>query len=319
MSADQQLKQRVEEETARRARLGVPAVVAGVLYLLSAIILNAILNSAPTVGPLQGLTPALNGQANPVRSPRWEEVVYESHHALQLIAGSVLTSIALGILTVCLLFVLGAVTHRRPETSPLARPLVLAGGSLIALLGVINEVVLSIRRHHFVSAHNYSIHAVNAITHNTGYDILAIFTPLAGLALVAGMIITMLGCVRVGLLPRWMGMVGGVSAVLLLLPTPTFDLIPSFWLVALGILMMGRWPKGDPPAWAAGEARPWPSQAQMRSEQLAAREAKGKKSPPAQGKPAQPSRAAESADVVPAPAQPTSSSSRRRRKRGGRR
>ena len=146
----------------------------------------------------------------------------------------------------------------------MARPLVLAGGSVIALLSVANEIVLSIRRHQFVNAHNYSIHAVNVITHNTVYDVMAILTPLGGLALVAGMIMTMLGSVRVGLLPRWMGMVGGVSAVLLLLPTPTFDLIPAFWLVALGILLMGRWPKGDPPAWAAGEARPWPSQAQMR-------------------------------------------------------
>ena len=33
----------------------------------------------------------------------------------------------------------------------------------------------------------------------------------------------------------------------------------------MGILFVGRWPKGDPPAWAAGEARPWPSQAQMRA------------------------------------------------------
>ncbi|MGH2833757.1 MAG: hypothetical protein ACRDK2_13365 [Solirubrobacteraceae bacterium] len=316
MSSEQLLKERVEAETTRRTRLAVPAVAAGVLYLLSAIILNAILGGAPTVGPVQGLTPALQGQANPVRSPRWEEVLYESHHALDLIAGSALTAVALGLLTVCLLFLLSAVVHRRPETPALARPLVLAGGSVIALLSVANQIVLSIRRHQFVNTHNYSIHAVNVITHNTAYDIMAILTPLGGLALVAGMIMTMLGSVRVGLLPRWMGMVGGVSAVLLLLPTPTFDLIPAFWLVALGILLMGRWPKGDPPAWAAGEARPWPSQTQIRSEQQAAREAKGK-GPRARQQLAAPD--ALSADVAPAAAAPKGSSSRRRRKRGSRR
>jgi hypothetical protein len=37
-------------------------------------------------------------------------------------------------------------------------------------------------------------------------------------------------------------------------------------MVAMGILLMGRWPNGDPPAWAAGEARPWPSQAERRAE-----------------------------------------------------
>ena len=312
MSSEQSLQQHVEAETARRGRLAVPAVAAGVLYLLSAIILNAVLGAAPTVGPVQGLTPALEGQANPPVSPRAAEVIYESHHALDLIAGSVLTAISLALLTVCLSFLLGAVVHRRPETSALARPLVLAGGSVIALLSLVNEIVLSIRRHQFVGAADHSIHAVNAITHNTLYDVMAVLTPLAGLALVAGMIMTMLGSVRVGLLPRWMGMVGGVAAVLLLLPTPTFDLIPAFWLVALGILLMGRWPKGDPPAWAAGEARPWPSQTQMRSEQQAAREAKDK------GSRKQIAPEAANADVAPAPSPPRGSGSRRRRKRSGR-
>jgi hypothetical protein len=312
MSSEQSLQQHVEAEAAARTRLAVPAVAAGVLYLLSAIILNAVLGGAPTVGPVQGLTPALGGQANPATSPRAPEVVYESHHTLDFIAGSALTAISLALLTVCLLFLLRAVVHRRPETSALARPLVLAGGSVIALLSLVNEIVLSVRRHQFVSSGDHGIHAVNAITHNTVYDIMAVLTPLAGLALVAGMIMTMLGSVRVGLLPRWMGMVGGVAAVLLLLPTPTFDLIPAFWLVALGILLMGRWPKGDPPAWAAGESRPWPSQTQMRSEQLATREARGKGSrKPIAAEPV-------SADVAPAPAPPSGSGSRRRRKRGRR-
>ena len=37
----------------------------------------------------------------------------------------------------------------------------------------------------------------------------------------------------------------------------------------MGILFMGRWPNGDPPAWAAGEARPWPTQAERRAEREA--------------------------------------------------
>ncbi len=318
MSFSTETKSQLQAESERRARLGAPAVAAGVLYLLSAIILNAVLNSAPTVGLIQGLAPALKGQAAPPRSPKATEVIYESHHAFSLIAGSLLTSVSLVLLTVCLLFLLRATIHRRPETSQIARPLVLVGGSLIALLSVGNEVVLSIRRHQFVTAHDYSIHAVNAITHNSGYDILAIVTPLAGLALVAGMIMTMLGSVRVGLLPRWMAMLGGVAAVLLLLPTPTFDLIPSFWLVALGILLMGRWPKGDPPAWEAGEARPWPSQAQVRAEQLTARDAKRAGKSQRTNKQLVPSRGQSETDAAPDPMQPTAGNPRRRRKRGRR-
>ncbi|HEY7932630.1 MAG TPA: hypothetical protein VID48_02290, partial [Solirubrobacteraceae bacterium] len=215
MAANNEIKQRVEHETERRTRLGVPVVASGVLYLLSAIIINATLNGAPAVGILQGLAPALHGQANPRVSPRAAEVIYESHHGFGLIAGAILSSIAILFLVLVLVFLFDGSLFRRPEIARAARPLILFGGVAIVILGITNEIVLTVRRHQFAAAHDFSIHAVNAINHNTGYDVLAIVTPFCGLALVAGMIITMLGSVRVGLLPRWMGIVGGVSAVAL--------------------------------------------------------------------------------------------------------
>jgi hypothetical protein len=305
--ANADVSQRVGEESARRVRLGVPSVAAGILYLLSAIIISSVLRGAPTVGVLQGLGPALTGKANPAFSPRAAEVRFESHQAFGLIAGSVLSSIAIVLLAVILLFLLRAATFRRPQTNRSARPLILIGGGLIALLTVVNEVVLAIRRHNFATGHVFTTHAVNAITHNAGYDVLAIMTPLAGIALVAGMIMTVIATVRVGLLPRWMGMVGGVSAVLLLLPAPTLDLIPAFWLVATGLLLMERWPKGDPPAWAAGAAVPWPSPATVRAEQA---QLDGKRS----------SQSQEKGELSPEPSLPASTQTgKRRRKRGSRR
>jgi hypothetical protein len=120
---------------------------------------------------------------------------------------------------------------------------------------------------------------------------------------------------RVGLLTRWMGILGVFTGVLVFLPIGgvSFEIIPAFWIVMLGILFGGRWPNGDPPAWASGEARPWPSQAEMR----AARQARA-------GAPAVSAAGADgagAADVAPAPTQPAGSggSRRRRRKRGARR
>jgi hypothetical protein len=77
--------------------------------------------------------------------------------------------------------------------------------------------------------------------------------------------------------------------------------VPSFWMVMMGILYVGKWPKEQPPAWAAGEARPWPSQAQVR----AAKQGGG-----------QVALATGVADVAPEPARPAGSSRKRRRKRG---
>ncbi|HEY7892462.1 MAG TPA: hypothetical protein VIC05_09665 [Solirubrobacteraceae bacterium] len=289
MSSNADIAEQVGRESARRARLAVPSLASGVLYLLSAIIISSILREAPTVGVLQGLEPALKGAASSAESPRAAEVKFESHHAFGLIAASVLAAIAIVFLLMVLLFLLDATRFRRPQTNRSAHPLILFGGVLFAVLTIGNEVLLSIRRHNFASGHDFSIHAVNAITHNSAYDVLAIVTPLAVIALVVGMIITVTNSVRVGLLPRWMGVLGGVSAVLLLLPAPTLTLIPAFWLVSMGILLMGRWPKGDPPAWSAGQARPWPSPADQR--------------------------AARPQAAVPEPAMPPVGGSRKRRKR----
>jgi hypothetical protein len=306
--APTEVKQRIEHETARRARIGVPVMASGFLYFLGAIVVTASLKTSPTVGILQGLAPALNGQANPSRSPKASEVIFESHHSFGLIAGAVVSSIAILILVMGLIFLLDSTIFRRPQTPRPARPLVIFGGTVVVVLGIVNEIYLAVRRHQFATGHDFSVHAVNAINHNGLYNVLAIITPLAGLALVAGMIITMVGSVRVGLLPRWMGIVGGVGAVSLLLPAITLDLIPAFWMAALGLLFAGRWPGGDPPAWAAGEARPWPSQAQVRAERG------GGQPPSAKGR-SQKTAIAE-AQAAPA-AKPTTQSGKRRRRKGG--
>lgn len=294
-----EIKARVALETDRRARLGVPTAAGGVLYLLSGIILTATLKGIPTVGVLQGVAPALRGEATPAESPRAAEVRFQSHHSFGLLAGSILVAIAYAALVLVLLFVLDSTRFRRPQTNASARWLILVGGAAVATLSVLTQILLAIKTHNFATGHDFSAHAVEAVTHNGIYTALAYLTPLAGIALAAGMIMTVLGGSRAGLLPRWVAMVGGVSAVLLLLPTAVLDLVPAFWMVAMGILMMERWPSGDPPAWASGEAIPWPTQAELRE---------GKEGGAAKG-------GAAKGEVAPEPALPVKSSSRKRRKR----
>jgi hypothetical protein len=65
-----------------------------------------------------------------------------------------------------------------------------------------------------------------------------------------------------------MAILGCFSGVLIFLPIggATLEVVPAFWMVMMGILYAGSWPNGEPPAWASGEARPWPSQAERRAE-----------------------------------------------------
>jgi hypothetical protein len=68
----------------------------------------------------------------------------------------------------------------------------------------------------------------------------------------------------------------------LILPLDQFGIIRSFWLVSIGLLILGRSPKGRPPAWEKGDAVPWPSQQQIREEREAARRQAG--DAPAEGR-----------------------------------
>src|SRR5207248_1443348 len=105
----------------------------------------------------------------------------------------------------------------------------------------------------------FSKHAVDvALTKGGAYTTTNTLGLVAGLALAAGMIAITLNSMRVGLLPRWMGILGMFTGVLLIIPLgAVLDVVPAFWMVMMGILFIGRWPNGEPPAWAAGEARAW--------------------------------------------------------------
>jgi hypothetical protein len=300
------IRQQVEYESGRRSRLAVPAFGGGFLYLLSSIVITETLNGAPTVGVLQGLKPALEGVADPTVSPRANEVKFVSHHAAPLVAGSVLAAIALIALTLVLVLLLEATVFRRPETPPWARRVLIGGGIAVAVVAVVHQVVSAIETHNFATGHDFSSHAVDrALTTGTANVVVQYVSLLAGLAFAAGIVVVMMNALRVGLLPRWMGFLGMFTGLLIFLPIGGAELqvVPALWMVMMGVLYASRWPGGDLPAWSSGEARPWPSGAQVRAERQAARS--GKPLPVAAG-----------LDVAPEPAQPApKATSRKRRKK----
>jgi MFS family permease len=305
-----EISEQVARESERRARLAVPGFAGGFLYLLSGIITTATLNAAPTVGLLQGMAPALEGKANPAVSPRASEVKFISHNAFALIAGSTIAAIAIAALTLILLLLVDATSFRRPASWKLARPLVLYGGISFAVVSVVHQIVSSIETHRFAVGHDFSNHAVdNALTKGTANTIVVYLALIAGLALAAGMVGAVVNALRVGLLPRWMGILGMLTGVLIFLPIggATLEVVPAFWMVMMGILLIGKWPNEEPPAWKSGQSRPWPSRAQMRAAGGPAGGAAGPK----------PALSTGAGDVTPAPTPAVLSSRKRRRKRGG--
>ena len=72
---------------------------------------------------------------------------------------------------------------------------------------------------------------------------------------------------RVGLLTPFMGILGALAGALVVFQLAGVSaVVQAFWLGALGVLFLGRWPGGRGPAWETGEAEPWPSAAQRRGD-----------------------------------------------------
>jgi hypothetical protein len=111
---------------------------------------------------------------------------------------------------------------------------------------------------------------------------------------------------RVGLLTPFMGVLGVIAGAMVVIPIAGISsLIQAFWLGALGMLFLGRWPGGRGPAWQTGEAVPWPG----------TQRARGPLAPRAGGRvegDADPPGAPSPADPEPVPERPPS---RKRRKR----
>jgi hypothetical protein len=71
---------------------------------------------------------------------------------------------------------------------------------------------------------------------------------------------------RAGVLSRFFGIITVIIGALYVLPLGGGPaIIQVFWLAALGLLFLDRWPGGRGPAWAGGEAIPWPT-AQQRAQ-----------------------------------------------------
>ncbi|HVO54211.1 MAG TPA: hypothetical protein VMT37_07350 [Solirubrobacterales bacterium] len=87
-----------------------------------------------------------------------------------------------------------------------------------------------------------------------------------GLGLIAVFIYVGLWAFRTGLLSRFWGTLGMVSGVAFILGP--LIVVTLAWLVYLGFLLVGRVPGGKPPAWAAGEAIPWPTPGEKAAAEL---------------------------------------------------
>lgn len=165
-----------------------------------------------------------------------------------------------------LLYLLRATMHRRPEVPRFTTGLLLLAPVLLAVGGLMNQLELNEVADEFVAGAPSESRADDLLEDRNVVG--AAIGQGGTLCLALSFVLVSLNAMRAGLLSRFMGVLGIIVGALLVFPLlpggqPT---VQVFWVVALGMLFLGRWPGGRGPAWETGEPIPWPSAADARDE-----------------------------------------------------
>ncbi len=252
-------------EARRRPRAGTAAILAGLLTLLGALVRILSLNDVPRPSFAESLGRAAEpGRLGTLRSLREPLYQYIDDHAVGLIASNVLAALGFVGTAVAVAYLARAVAARRTEMPAAVVYLPYIGGAILAVETLLLGIGTVQAAHDFLTGPR-TVDAAQDLSSN-GLLVTAQLLQLAGiLAIGAAFVMISLNAMRVGLLTRFMGVLGIIVGVLSVLPLGgPVPVLQIFWLIALGAVILGFWPNGVPPAWRSGRAQPWPSSQQGR-------------------------------------------------------
>lgn len=192
----------------------------------------------------------------------------DAHQSARLIS-SILQAIGVGLLAVPLYFLFKAANARSDGMRGQLVGIVVAGPLFLAAASILTGISTVQAASDFVSDQVPQLLAKGTALSSDRADDVASDTlndaSLRGLAtgfgfggqigFVVAMFYTSLHAMRTGLLTRFWGSLGmALGAVSFI-----FFQFAILWFIYLGLLLAGWVPGGRPPAWASGEAEPWPT------------------------------------------------------------
>ncbi|HEU0023436.1 MAG TPA: hypothetical protein VFQ12_02315 [Thermoleophilaceae bacterium] len=225
--------------------VAVAAFAAAVCVIVNQVVVQAVvLEDRPLIEPLPDFLLSLNEQPT------------------AFVAASAVQALGYAFLGVVLWFVFRAARHRRPEMPGALIGLVYIGPLLFAtgtLLGAIDRIDVADQ---FAAGGVIRGQAGEDRAEDLVGDIslaAPILLNVGGLATAILLVLVSVNAMRVGLFSRFIGILGIIVGALLVLPLfPGAPLVlQTFWLGALGVLLLGRWPGGRGPAWETGAADAW--------------------------------------------------------------
>jgi len=195
------------------------------------------------------------------------KLIVESTRGGRDIIGAILQWLDAVAVVATLLFLLGAARARNPSVPAFVRPVAVLSAAL-ALPTVIFTILYVHKAHQFISSGDQSYQQAQSLAGSSALAILQILGFVGSFMLALAIVLTSLQAMRVGLLTRFAGYLGMISGAVVIVPT--LFVAEAYWLFALAVLIAGRWPSGDPPAWSRGEAVPWPSSQELREQRIRA-------------------------------------------------
>jgi hypothetical protein len=270
--ADTTPEEALEWEARQGPRAGIASALGALLVIGSGVATAAVFNGAPTSGFADSLARAGReggiGSLQSLRVPYYEFYDDRAFAVLMTAVARGLGFIAIGLM---LAYLGTAVRARSQAFRNFWIYLALAGGALGALATVLFTVGTSIEISDFLNGArtvdraddigNSSVLVTAQLIGIPGTQAIGI----ASLALGLAWVVICLNGMRIGLLTRFMGVLGIICGALIVLPILSpLPIVQTFWLGAMALLLAGRWPNGLPPAWTTGEAVPWPTSAEVR-------------------------------------------------------
>jgi hypothetical protein len=299
-------EQQLAWEARQRPRAGIAAIAAAVLMIGGFFWWAGLLRDTPRAGFLESLgNTAADGPIGTQPSVQAAGLQYYVDNSLGFIGAGIVQGLAPLALAWVITLPAAATRARRPEFPRPAVYVGLVGAVLLGLATMLLPIDRIITFNDFLDSERT---VDDARSLGGSLSVTAELLAYVGqFLLAAGMLLVSLNAMRAGLLTRFLGILGVISGVLFVFPQlMPLPVVQAFWLVALGLTLLGVGRTQLPPAWRTGNAEPWPSAQQAAARRREAEERRQGIRPEPEPEPAR----------VP-PARPHPSSKKRKRKRRG--
>jgi hypothetical protein len=299
-------QQQLEWEARQRPRAAIAAAAAAVFVFGGQIASQAALQDAPRSDVLQSFENLqAPGSIDDRPSLLAERAQYISDHAVDVVIPSAVSAIGYIALAYALTFLAAATRARRAQFPKVALYLPAIGGVLMGVVALVGTIGFILDQNAFLDGPR-----TVETSQDLGLGTLAVIGQVVllpgALCLATAYVLVSLNAMRAGLLTRFMGILGVLVGTFVIIQIAPFPIVQTFWLLGLAIVLAGRRPGGDPPAWRTGREEPWPSPQQVAEERRRAAGAQPEPEPEAEPEPA---------SVAAGGAQHPSSQKRRRKRR----